>query len=114
MVFFERRHRGVENVAVERIGCGVVHQNIDAAVLGVDVLEGALNLGQIANVATQRFGLTTGGDDRVGHGLTAFHLAAGHEHGRAILGQTFGDGFADTPAGAGHQRNAAVEIEMIA
>src|SRR5690606_21616116 len=38
--------------------------------------------------------------------------AAGDDHVRALLRQQAGDGFADTPAGAGDQRNTAGQVKQ--
>jgi hypothetical protein len=59
-------------------------------------------------VAGDRGRLAAFSDDRVGYRLAAFDLAAGYDYMGALLREQFGDGFADTAAGAGNEGDLAV------
>ncbi len=106
--FLEGRYVGVQDMAELRVGRRVVHQDVEATELLADLCENALDLFQFADMAGDRSGLAARGVDGLGNRLAAIELATGNDHVSTLLGQQFGDGFTDAPAGAGYEGNLAV------
>ena len=111
--FLEGAEVGVQHVAELRVGGGVVDQDVQAPELLADTGEDLADLFHFANMAGDGGGLAAVGDDRIGHVLATFELAARDDHMGALLGQQLGNGLADTAAGAGNKGDLAVEVEQL-
>ena len=87
---------------------GIVHQDVEAAVIGLDggdhVDPGLLG-GDVLMVV---LGLAALPHDLGGQGLTLFILQVGQDDDRAFLGQPFGAGAPDTARAAGDQSHLAL------
>jgi len=112
-VVLERAQVSVQHVAELRVGGGVVDQDVEAAELLLDLREDVADLLHFTDMAGDRGGLATVGDDGVGDFLAVVDLAAGNDDMGALLGQQFGDGFTDATAGAGNEGDLAVEVEQL-
>ena len=109
----ERAQVGVEHVAELRVGGGVVDQYVETAELLFDLREDVADLLHLANVAGNCRGLTAVSDDGIRDFLAVVDLAARNDDVSALLGQQFGNGLADTTAGAGNESDLAVEVEQL-
>lgn len=68
--------------------------------------------GAVANVQRTRVGFTAFGSNALGNSGSRIAVNVGDEHGGARFGQSSGNGSADTPAGTGHHRRTARQIEV--
>ncbi|MNL15398.1 hypothetical protein D3C87_1363830 [compost metagenome] len=82
---------------------GVVHQNIDLAELGFNLVEHPAHVVGIGHIGLDRYGLVTG-LTQLHHQSRGFGCAAGvvDGNGETFAGQLFGDDRADAAGGAGH------------
>jgi hypothetical protein len=93
------------------IGRRVVDADIQTAMGRFDVLEGRVNIIEIADVTGKGFRTAAGLNDRPGHFRTVIDLAAGDNDMSTLLCQQTCGFFTNTTAGAANQGNLPSEIK---
>ena len=102
----------VEQRAEDRVGGGVVHQDVEAAEGLESRLEEPVDLRSAPEMGRNRQRPAAERPDLVGDRVEVLCLAGGHDHVGARLGEAEGDRAADAPAAARDHRDAAVESKL--
>ena len=96
------RFAHAEQQAVAR-DAGVVDEDVDHREFLEQFLGGLGDGGTIGDIDREGLGFATGGDDGRGRGAAGIGGFGDADNGDSVLGEAFGDGFADAAARAGDQ-----------